>query len=246
MNTAFGIIILAAGKGTRMKSSKAKVLHTLAGRPLIDHVIATAGLLVDEKHVVVVVGHQADQVKEVAGCRFSGRFAFQKEQKGTGHAVQCALPELPAACHDVVILSGDVPLIRKTTIEKLIADHKRQGNDVTILGVCLQNPHGYGRLVQNQSGDVEKIVEEADATESEKRIQNVNAGIYCVNTLFLEESLAAAMPDNNQNEIYLTDIVAIARRSQKKIGLNICENPGEVMGVNTLQDLLNLESMLNS
>jgi len=243
INDPIGIIILAAGKGTRMKSDKAKVLHHLSGRPLIMHVVETAAK-VEGKDVVVVVGHEAKIVTEVVSVNADVKFAFQSEQRGTGHAVQCALPFLSKDCGHVVILSGDVPLIRHSTILNLIEDHLKFENAVTVLGVCLENPFGYGRLVESGSGGIEKIVEERDADESEKKINIVNSGIYCVKRDFLGHALSEVTADNNQNEIYLTDIVQIASQSHKKIGLKICDEPTEVMGVNTLHELQNIETIL--
>jgi len=243
LNNSFGIIILAAGKGTRMKSDKAKVLHSLSGRPLILHVAETA-VRTDGQEIVIVIGHQADQVKNTVSAQVSAKYALQKEQRGTGHAVQCALPFLSDDCGHVVILSGDVPLIRHSTIIELIEEHVNQENEVTVLGVCLENPFGYGRLVEYSAGGIKKIVEETDADETEKKINKVNSGIYCVKKEFLEYALSEVTADNSQNEIYLTDIVQIASHYQKKIGLKICDDPTEVMGINTLQDLENIETML--
>ncbi|MBC2717833.1 MAG: NTP transferase domain-containing protein [Desulfobacteraceae bacterium] len=236
------IIILAAGKGTRMKSDKAKVLHSLSGRPMIMHVVETA-VKVTGKEIIIVIGNQAEKVKEVVSASADVKFALQKEQKGTGHAVKCALPELSQDCDNVVILSGDVPLIKSSTIRDLIKDHVNHENDVTVLGVCLENPFGYGRIVENKSGGVEKIVEETDANEFEKKINTVNSGIYCVKRDFLEISLSELKSNNKQNEIYLTDIVEVANNYHKKIGVKSCEDQAEVMGINTPQDLLNIETM---
>lgn len=241
-NYSFGIIIMAAGKGTRMKSDKAKVLHTLSGRPMINHVVDTASMS-GVRDIVVVVGHQAENVKNIVSAEFKVKFALQKEQKGTGHAVQCALPHLSEHTQHVLILSGDVPLIRHSTIKALVDHHVMHQNEVTVLGVYLENPFGYGRLVTNESGGVKKIVEESDADDAEKTIKNVNSGIYCVKKDFLAYALSGVTPDNNQNEMYLTDIIEIASRTYKKIGLKICDDQIEVMGVNTLQDLLNIEAL---
>jgi len=243
MNDTVEIIILAAGKGTRMKSGKAKVLHCVSGRPMIMHVVDTA-VKVAGSNVIIVIGHQADSVRDIVSENADVKFAIQKEQKGTGHAVQCALSELSSDCKNVVILSGDVPLIRSLTIQDLISDHLKKNNDVTVLGVCLENPFGYGRIVVNASACVERIVEQADADDAEKKINIVNSGIYCVKRDFLENALSQIKSDNNQNEIYLTDMVGIASEQQKKLGLKICEDQAEVMGINSSQDLMNIESML--
>jgi len=243
MNDSVVIIILAAGKGTRMKSEKAKVLHMLFGRPMIMHVVDTA-VKVAGKEIIIVIGNQADKVKDVVSVSADIKFALQEEQRGTGHAVQCALPVLPDHCQHVVILSGDVPLIKSSTIQNLINKHVSEFNDVTVLGVSLDNPFGYGRIVVNTKGGVEKIVEQADADDFEKNINIVNSGIYCVKQNFLENALTQIKSDNKQNEIYLTDIVEVANNFHKKIGLKICEDQTEVMGVNTPQDLLNVETMM--
>lgn len=237
------VVILAAGKGTRMKSHKAKVLHTVCGRPMILHVVDTA-TQVAGKEVVIVVGNQADEVKKVVSLESEVLFAMQQEQKGTGHAVKSALPALPEYSTQVVILSGDVPLIKAATVNELLGVHLNQQNDVTVLGVRLENPYGYGRILVNNVGDVERIVEEADATEAQRQINTVNSGIYCVRRQFLEISLSQLRSNNRQNEIYLTDIVEVAKNYEKKIGLMICKDETEVLGVNTHQDLLNVETIM--
>ena len=243
MNDSVAIIILAAGKGTRMKSEKAKVLHSVSGCPMIMHVVETAAK-VTGKEIIIVIGHQAESVRSVVSEKADVKFALQMEQNGTGHAVQCALPELSEKCANVVILSGDVPLIKSITISGLISDHVNNDNDVTVLGVCFENPFGYGRIVENISGRVEKIIEETDADDIQKKINIVNSGIYCVKRPFLEFALSQVKSNNNQNEIYLTDIVEIANNEDKKIGLKICEDQSEVMGINSSEDLLKIESML--
>lgn len=236
------IVILAAGKGTRMRSDKAKVLHRVHNQPMILHVLQTA-VEIAGNDIVVVVGNQAETVKEVVSDIADVRFAFQEEQNGTGHAVHCAMSELPGHCDQVVILSGDVPLIQASTIRDLISDHVHQKNDVTVLGVCLENPFGYGRIVRNAVGGVEKIVEETDANDLDKSIKIVNSGIYCVDKNFLAMSLSQITPNNNQKEIYLTDVVGVAHQLGRRIGLMICNDHREVMGINTPQDLMNIEAV---
>ncbi|RJP94074.1 MAG: nucleoside-diphosphate-sugar pyrophosphorylase [Desulfobacteraceae bacterium] len=237
------VVVLAAGKGTRMKSDKAKVLHPVCDRPMILHVVDTA-TQVAGKEIVIVVGNQSEEVKNVVSQEAEVVFALQQEQRGTGHAVKSALPVLPGYSTQVVILSGDVPLIKAPTVNALLNVHINQKNDITVLGVRLENPFGYGRIIVNNAGDVAKIVEEADATETQKQITIVNSGIYCVKRQFLEISLTQLRSDNRQNEIYLTDIVEVAKNHDKKIGLMICKDETEVLGVNTPQDLLNVESLM--
>jgi UDP-N-acetylglucosamine diphosphorylase/glucosamine-1-phosphate N-acetyltransferase len=236
------IIILAAGKGTRMKSDIAKVLHTIAGRPMILYVVETAAK-VAKTNIILVVGHQAEEVKNTVLKEAEMKFAIQLEQKGTGHAVICAMPLLSASCNDVVILNGDVPLIRPSTIQSLVECHISQENDVTVLAAATDNPYGYGRIILNNVGDVEKIVEETDATESEKKINIINSGIYCVKKLYLRAALSQIKTNNAQKEIYLTDIIGIARRNRKKAGLLIGSDQTEILGVNTVQDLQRIESL---
>jgi UDP-N-acetylglucosamine diphosphorylase/glucosamine-1-phosphate N-acetyltransferase len=244
-NDNVAIIILAAGKGTRMKSSKAKVLHTVAGRPMILHVIDTA-VDVAGKNVVVVIGNQAEAVRETVESRAQVLFAFQSEQLGTGHAVQCALPFIPESISAAIILCGDVPLIATATIRRLISQHFQNGNEITLLAVTLDNPYGYGRVIRDAHGNVDAIVEESDATAAEKAIDLINSGIYCVNRSFLETALLQVESRNAQQEIYLTDIIGIARRSGKKIGLmNLNDyESSEVIGINTMEDLRRVETVM--
>ncbi len=237
------MIILAAGKGTRMKSEIAKVLHPICGKPMIHYVVATA-LAIPNAHVIVVVGHQGDDVKKTV-LEISGNvhFVFQNEQKGTGHAVMCAMPAVPLECGHVIILSGDVPLISAQTIQALRNCHLHHANDITVLAVFLDNPFGYGRIIQTRTGEVQRIVEESDASADEKQIKIINSGIYCVKRSFLEKSLIQITPDNAQKEIYLTDIIGIAAQHQKKIGLMLGSNPNEILGVNSMRDLQKVESL---
>ena len=239
------IIILAAGKGTRMKSDTAKVLHRVSGRPMILYVVNTAVDVAGE-NVIVVVGTQAEQVKTVVSSDRSVYFAYQEHQRGTGHAVLCALPILSPHVRHVVILCGDVPLIRSHTIRCLIEEHQRLKNDVTIVGAEVDNPFGYGRLIRHPQGQVERIVEEADATESQKAIKIINSGIYCVERSFLAESLKHIKTHNAQQEMYLTDIVGMANEQHKKVGLIQCADNAEIIGINTIQDLNRVEAILTA
>jgi UDP-N-acetylglucosamine diphosphorylase/glucosamine-1-phosphate N-acetyltransferase len=239
------IIILAAGEGKRMKSAMAKVLHAVAGRTMISHVVDTA-VEVAGRNVVVVVGHQAEKVKETVSKHADALFAYQSDQRGTGHAVQCALPFLLEECRAAVILCGDVPLITTATIRRLIDKHLQHGNDVTLLAVTVENPFGYGRVIRSETGNVEAIVEEADATADEKQIDLINSGVYCVNKNFLERSLPQIKSANAQRELYLTDIIKIGRLSGKQIGLLTLEDSAEVMGINTIEDLQRVEAVLKA
>ncbi len=237
------IIILAAGKGTRMNSDTAKVLHSIAGRPMILYVVDTAVKVAGE-NVVVVVGTQADQVKSVVSRHTSVNFALQEEQLGTGHATLCAMPALPPHIQHVVILCGDVPLIRPDTIVSLIAHHLNMANQITVIGAEIDEPFGYGRLVIQSGGRVVKIVEEADATANEKAIHIINSGIYCVDRFFLTDSLKNLTTDNAQQEMYLTDIVGMANDNNQKVGWIRCSDNTEILGINTIRDLKRVETIL--
>jgi len=210
---------------------------------MIKYVVETA-VRVAGKNVIVIIGHQAEEVKKTISEEANVTFAIQNEQKGTGHAVQCALPVIPKSCNDVVILSGDVPLIKSSTIQRLIENHRKNQNDVTLLAAKLDNPFGYGRILLKLSGGFERIVEETDATDAEKSINIINSGIYCVKKNFLEYSLSQIKPNNSQQEFYLTDIIEIAFKSGKKTGLLLGKDPTEILGINTPKDLRRVESLL--
>ncbi len=237
------VVILAAGLGTRMKSSKAKVLHEIGGKPMILFVVETAAKVAGPD-VVLVVGHQADQVRDLVRRKFEAIFALQSEQRGTGHAVQCALSALPPHAEQVVILCGDVPLITTDTITSLIDDHIRLNRDVSMVAVKMAEPKGYGRVLQDKRGEVVGIVEEADATPSQRRITTVNSGIYCVKRDVLEQCLNPLKADNAQGELYLTDIVGIAGANGLRVGALVRDDESELLGVNTLDDLSKMESIL--
>lgn len=238
------VIILAAGKGTRMKSSTAKVLHCIRQKPMIQFVVDTAVRLAGSD-VIVVVGTQASSVMRVVSNEYPMvRFALQENQLGTGHAVLCAIPELGKNIEHVLILCGDVPFLKTTTLASLVETHVGQNNTITIVGAQLENPYGYGRLVVNGQNRVCCIVEEADATADEKRIQMINTGIYCVNRNALEAMLIRITPNNAQNEMYLTDIVGIAAESGHQIGLIECSDTSEILGINTVADLEKAESVI--
>ena len=233
------IIILAAGQGTRMKSRTAKVLHRAAGRPLIDYVLDLAAAL-SARLPVLVVGHQRDAVQQHVGSR--ARFAVQEPQLGTGHAVQQALAVLDddMAARTVAILSGDVPLTRPETLRELIEEHRRAQNAATLLSTKLDDPAQYGRIVRDANGAVARIVEAKDATSEERRINEINSGIYVFDGAQLVEHLRRLSTDNVQGEYYLTDTIASLRGSGRRVGALITD-PIEVAGVNSRADLATVE-----
>ena len=204
-------VVLAAGKGTRMKSERAKVLHQMAGRPMAFFPIRAA-LALDASPIVVVVGYQAENVKEELGRQFAGapiRFALQAEQLGTGHAVLCAQEALRGFEGSVLILAADVPLLRTQTLQRLV--DARRGLDLALLACRASDPKGYGRIVRRPDGTVAKIVEEKDASPEERKIAEVNASVYLADAKFLFSALRGLGRSNAQGEYYLTDIVARGR-----------------------------------
>lgn len=239
------VVILAAGMGTRMKSEKAKVLHEIAGKSMISYVLDAAMGVTSCDNIVVVVGCQAEAVQAEARKKGPVVFAHQKQQLGTGHAVLCALESLPETAQDVVVLCGDVPFISQKTINALIRKRRDESLDVSILTVRLDTPTGYGRIIFDNKGNVVRIVEESDASLDEKAINIVNAGTYCVEKDFLAWSLTQINADNQQKELYLTDIVGVANNSNRSAGALILEDTRQVMGVNSLQDLAQAERSLS-
>jgi UDP-N-acetylglucosamine diphosphorylase/glucosamine-1-phosphate N-acetyltransferase len=238
------VIILAAGMGTRMKSGKAKVLHKILGKPMVMYVVETAKKVVGN-NVILVIGNQADKVREIVAENDELIYAIQKDQLGTGHAVLCALPYIPEHIEEVVILCGDVPLLSSDTVMRLIDDHIKAKRDISLLVVEIDNPTGYGRIILDEDLHVSKIVEEADATDEQKRIKTINAGIYCVKKEFLLNFLRKIKSDNAQAELYLTDIVEIGYREKKVVGVLAGGDHEEVIGVNTYQDLIRAETIMH-
>ncbi|MBM4244508.1 MAG: UDP-N-acetylglucosamine diphosphorylase/glucosamine-1-phosphate N-acetyltransferase [Deltaproteobacteria bacterium] len=236
------VVVLAAGQGTRMKSAHAKVLHHLGGKPLIRHVLDACAPL-GAQHTVVVVGHQAEAVEGACGGYGAG-FALQRQQRGTGHAVGVASDaKLRGFTGDVVIVYGDVPLLETATLERLVRRHREQGALLSLLTTMVEDPFGYGRIVRNDAGWLEAIVEERDATAEQKPIREVNPGIYCVQSGFLAEALAGLTPNNAQGELYLTDIVATAVGRGGPL-VTEAVDPHEVAGINSRAELARLEAVL--
>jgi len=237
------VIILAAGLGTRMKSNKAKVLHEILGRPMVIYVVETAEKIAGD-NIILVIGNQAEKVRETVRKHENVIFALQEKQLGTGHAVLCALPYLPEYTEQVVILCGDVPLLTPETLFRFLDDHLKEKRDISLLAVEVDNPKGYGRILIYKNRDVYGIVEETDATPEQKRIRLINTGIYCVEKEFLSSTLRKIRADNVQGEYYLTDIVEIAYREGKHVGALVGSNDEEVIGVNNHQDLLTVQTIL--
>lgn len=237
------VVILAAGMGKRMKSDKAKVLHEILGKPMIMYVVETAKKVAGND-VVLVIGNHAEKVRNIVSENHTVIFALQKEQLGTGHAVSCALPYLPDHTKDVIILCGDVPLLTFETITRLLKDHIRANRDISLLAVTVKNPKGYGRVLFDEKMNVSGIVEELDASAEQKRIKTINTGIYCVKKEILFDSLNKIKSNNVQGEFYLTDIIELGYREGKVVGVLIGEDDEEIVGVNTIHDLMMVENIL--
>src|SRR5919199_1200293 len=236
------IVIIAAGKGTRMRSPLAKVLHPLAGRPLLAHVLEVATSLAPQQ-LVVVVGHQAEAVRQV--CEPYGvTCVVQEPQLGTGHAVAQAEPVLTDFQGDVLVLYGDVPLLQATTLRTLWDVHRRQQATVTVVTANLDNPTGYGRIVRDASGRITRIVEERDATAADKAVREINSGVYCLRAPFLFPALRRVGRHNAQGEQYLTDVVALAVAEQQRVAHVTVADAQEILGVNTHAELAHLETLL--
>ena len=247
---SLNILILAAGLGTRMRSNRAKVLHRLDGRPLINHVCRTAAALAPQ-NIFVVVGHQADEVKAAVLEELSEEhavFVMQKEQLGTGDAVNAAREFLEDDENStLLVLSGDVPIIRAETLARLVQlhrSHRGKGAACTILTVKLSDPSGYGRIVRDDAGLFERIVEQRDATEAEREITEINGGIYCFETGKLFESLSKVQNNNSQGEYYLTDVPTMLRAAGDDVSIYQHTDPQEVEGINNRVQLADLERLL--
>ncbi len=232
-------IILAAGKGTRMKSELAKVLHPLAGRPLLAHVLDALSPL-GPRRTVVVVGHQAERVAEV--CRGPGvETVLQEEQLGTGHAVDQARSVLADASGHTLVLCGDVPLLSTQTLRRLLDQTRDSGAAAGVLTAIAADATGYGRIVRDDEGRVAAIVEEKDADDSQRAIREYNTGTWCFPTAELWPALERLDRDNAQGEYYLTDVVEIFVADGKRVEAVVCDDEREVQGINTLTDLRRAE-----
>ncbi len=240
------VLILAAGLGTRMKSARAKVLHELDGRPLIEHVCRTA-LELQPRKIYVVVGHQAAEVEQAVlkvVNEESVEFVLQAQQRGTGDAVMAARDLLADAGSTLMVLTGDVPLIRAQTLRDFLEHHRSTGATASLLTTRLENPTGYGRVIRNDNGDFEGIVEQKDATPAQKETKEINAGFYCFDTAKLFSALARVKPQNAQGEYYLTDVPGILRADGERVSVYLHRDAREVSGINTRAELAEFENLL--
>ena len=229
------VIILAAGKGTRMKSEKAKVLHEVFFMPMVHHVIRATAPLMPQK-TVVVVGHQQESVR-AALADFQITYAEQKEQLGTGHAVLVTEKAISEDDSTVLILCGDTPLIKSGTLVDMCSKHATNGASLTLMTTLLEDPTNYGRILSGENGEVTGIVEQKDATSDQLKIQEINAGIYCASREFLFHALKKVGTENSQGEVYLTDIVGLAVADGFNVEKYTTPYPQDVLGVNSRVEL---------
>ena len=249
------VMILAAGLGMRMKSRRAKVLHQLAGLPLVSHVLRAAFELAPEA-IFTVVGYQAKDVEQAVRDEASGlierglkgrpdlHFVLQTEQRGTGHAVMAAREQLAARSGQLLIVPGDAPLIEASTLKQILDSHRAEKNDVTTLTVIMDDPTGYGRIIRNEDGCFLRSVEQKDASHEELLTKEVGVSIYCFEVAALIGTLDHLTTDNAQGEYYLTDVPRIMQAQGKKVGLLRHSNAEDVLGINTRVELADLERKL--
>jgi bifunctional UDP-N-acetylglucosamine pyrophosphorylase/glucosamine-1-phosphate N-acetyltransferase len=239
-------IVLAAGKGTRMRSRLVKVLHPFLGRPMVSHLV-DAAFRAGVGRVVTVVGHQAAEVRRVVEAGFpnwSLGFALQAEQRGTGHAVSCALPELgPTPPSQVLVVYGDTPMLRPQTLGQMLAQHRQSQCAMVVATFSADDPTGYGRIRRDPTGAFTAIVEHADCTEDERRIREVNAGMCVIRGDLLASALSRLTPHNAQGELYLTDLVALLAGEGQRVETFELADPVEASGVNTRAQLTALEEL---
>jgi bifunctional UDP-N-acetylglucosamine pyrophosphorylase/glucosamine-1-phosphate N-acetyltransferase len=240
------IVIMAAGKGTRLKSKRAKVLHEIGGQPLLAHVIKAAQRIVPAEHIYVIVGHQAENVR-AAVEPLGVKFVLQAEQRGTGHAIMCAREQV-ASYKNILVLSGDVPLIRPETIACLRDFHLSKKAAMTILTAAPSDPFGYGRVIRAGSGSdrVKAIVEQKALSKSQQKEREINSGIYAFASKPLFANIDRLSTDNAHRELYLTDMAALLVKSKATVVALKASDPGEVLGANTLAELSSLDATMRA
>jgi bifunctional UDP-N-acetylglucosamine pyrophosphorylase / glucosamine-1-phosphate N-acetyltransferase len=239
------VVIMAAGFGTRMKSKLAKVLHRAGGLTLIEHVIRTACAVAEPEDIVAIVGHQAEAVSKLVEP-LGLRTALQENPKGTGHAVAQARPLLENAGGLLVVLSGDVPLLSASSVRRLVSEHEASGKDATVMTCTIADPAAYGRIVRDASGDVAGIVEFKACSEEQKKIGEINSGIYCFRSDLVWKYIGEINTDNPAGEYYLTDLIAILRRNGHKVGAMQIEDFNELLGINNKVELAAMDQMFRT
>jgi bifunctional UDP-N-acetylglucosamine pyrophosphorylase/glucosamine-1-phosphate N-acetyltransferase len=235
-------VIMAAGKGTRMKSELPKVLHKLGEKPMVEYVVEAARAAEAER-ILLVIGHKWEQAKE-ALKHLPVEFVLQSEQLGTGHAVLQTEELLADFEGDVLVLSGDVPLLRANTVERLLGEHRQKEASATVLTAILDDPSGYGRVVRDERGLVKEIVEEKDADADQKRIREINTGTFCFDRFSLFSALSMLSNDNEQGEYYLPDTLKLLREEGLPVWAVVVADPRETLGINSEQELREMERLL--
>jgi bifunctional UDP-N-acetylglucosamine pyrophosphorylase / glucosamine-1-phosphate N-acetyltransferase len=238
----FAIAIMAAGKGTRLKSKHPKVLHQIGGQPLLAYVIEAAKQVADANDIHVIIGHEAERVR-AAVADTGVNFVVQQPQRGTGHALLAAREALQPYAN-VLVLSGDVPLIRPETIRRLRDFHRRKRAAMTVLTAIPKDPTGYGRVVRSQGDDVAAIVEQKALTRAQQSAREINSGIYCFATRPLYAHIAKLKPDNAHHELYLTDMAALLVKAKQRVVATAADRVSEVLGANTIAELVQLDAEL--
>jgi bifunctional UDP-N-acetylglucosamine pyrophosphorylase/glucosamine-1-phosphate N-acetyltransferase len=239
------VVIMAAGKGTRMKSDRAKVMHEVFFAPMLHHVLAALAPLDLLGKTMVVTGHQAEAV-EASLVDFPVAFARQGQQLGTAHAVLAARRFYEDFTGTVLILCGDTPLVSSVTLKNMLNNHRASGACLTVMTTRMADPTNYGRIISDSSGGILKIVEEKDASAEERSVHEVNAGVYCADANFLSEGLKGVDDNNRQREYYLTDLVAVARAAGQMVGRCFMPDSLEVLGINSRLELAEAHRVLQS
>jgi bifunctional UDP-N-acetylglucosamine pyrophosphorylase / glucosamine-1-phosphate N-acetyltransferase len=241
-STQTHVVVLAAGQGTRMKSNLPKVLHPISGRPMLERVLATANTVAPST-VTVIVGHKADMVRDRLGTTQNVQFALQEPQLGTAHALQQAEPLLTGLSGSLILLSGDVPLLSPNTLKRLLETHRGSGAAATVVTATVERPYGYGRVVRTR-GRITRIVEERDASPTQRQIKEINSGIYAFDLAPLFDSLRSIAAQNAQGEFYLTDLIAIYRRRKMPVETLLVENAQEIRGINSRSELAEVSRLV--
>jgi bifunctional UDP-N-acetylglucosamine pyrophosphorylase/glucosamine-1-phosphate N-acetyltransferase len=235
-------VIMAAGKGTRMKSDLPKVLHKLGGKPIVEYVVSTAREVGAER-ILLVIGYKWELAKK-ALKHLPVEFVVQKEQLGTGHAVLQTEKLLSDFEGDVLVLCGDAPLLRAGTLDKLLGEHRERKASATVLSAILDHPAGYGRVVRDKTGFVQEIVEEKDAGADQRRIREINTGTFCFDRTSLFSALRRVTNDNEQREYYLTDTLKVLRQDGLPVWGVVAADPAEGLGINSEKELEEMERLL--